>query len=280
MSVEEYYLKVKVVADKLACVGSLVYEKYLLMQILNGLGPGYLDLALIITANKMSYDDAYALLLTHEARLEQNQSAKAMFNANYGMINANYSQVRGSKRRGGYSGYQGQFNIGNRNQNGGRGMIFNTYSRGFSTVGYTGNAGVRGQQMHAHTYRPMLHNKHNFNMIHGSSSMSNGDGSNDNVPICQICHKALRTADACWHRYIDTYVPLPRQFERGRGQKYAYMANFEPQFGSASQFEDSFATEYPSYQTPDMNSLATHQSPDIFSNSEVTYIANFEGPAD
>ena len=43
----------------------------------------------------MSYDDAYALLLTHEARLEQNQNVKAMFNAKYGMINVNYSQVRG-----------------------------------------------------------------------------------------------------------------------------------------------------------------------------------------
>lgn len=91
MSIEEYCLKVKVVADKLACDRSLISDKDLLMQILNGLGPGYLDLASIITANKMSCDDACALLLTHEARLEQNQSTKAMFNANYGLMNANYS---------------------------------------------------------------------------------------------------------------------------------------------------------------------------------------------
>lgn len=43
----------------------------------------------------MSYGDVYALLLTHEARLEQNQNVKAMFNTNYGMMNVNYSQVRG-----------------------------------------------------------------------------------------------------------------------------------------------------------------------------------------
>ena len=64
MYVEEYCLKVKVVADKLACASSPISEKYLLMQILNGLGPRFLDLASIITANRMSYDDAYALLLT------------------------------------------------------------------------------------------------------------------------------------------------------------------------------------------------------------------------
>lgn len=57
------------------------------MRISNGLGPSYLDLISIITANKISYDDAYALLLTREARFEQNQNAKAMFNANYSMIN-------------------------------------------------------------------------------------------------------------------------------------------------------------------------------------------------
>ena len=55
----------------------------------------------------------------------------------------NYSHIRENNRRGGYSGYQGQFNAGNRNQNEGRGMFFNTYSKGFSAVCYTGNAGGR-----------------------------------------------------------------------------------------------------------------------------------------
>ncbi|KAH9769757.1 retrovirus-related pol polyprotein from transposon RE2 [Citrus sinensis] len=204
MSVEEYCLKVKAVADKLACAGSPVSEKDLLMQILNGLGPGFLDLASIITANRMSYDDAYALLLTHEAKLEQNENTKDLFNANYGMMNANYSQFRGNNRRGGYNGYQGQFKAVGR---------------------YTGNAGGRGQQMNAYAYKPMLNHRHNFNMINGSTSMSNGNGSDDNVLICQICHKAGHAANVCWHRHFDNYVLQPRQFGRGRGHKSAYMAN-------------------------------------------------------
>ena len=86
MSIEEYCSKMKILANKLACAGDNITEKDLLIRTLNGLGSGYLDLASIITANKMSYDDAYALLLTHEARLEQNQNSQAMFNANHSMI--------------------------------------------------------------------------------------------------------------------------------------------------------------------------------------------------
>lgn len=39
MTVEEYFLKVKALLDKLACASSPVSEKDLLIQILNGLGP-------------------------------------------------------------------------------------------------------------------------------------------------------------------------------------------------------------------------------------------------
>ncbi|KDO41770.1 hypothetical protein CISIN_1g039115mg [Citrus sinensis] len=72
----EYCLKMKQVTDKLACAGSPVLYRDMLKQILNGLGAGYLDLATFITTSKLDYDDAYALLLTHEARLEQSQSEK------------------------------------------------------------------------------------------------------------------------------------------------------------------------------------------------------------
>ena len=120
LSIEEYCLKIKQVTDKLACAGSPVSDRDMLHQILNGLGVGYLDLATFITASKLDYDDAYALLLTHEARLEQSQSEKHMFNANYAnmsnwnnnsMINAYYAQIRGQARRGGYTGgVQGNYN--------------------------------------------------------------------------------------------------------------------------------------------------------------------------
>ena len=55
MYVKKYHAKMKMLANKLACASDNITEKDLPMRILNGLGPGYLDLALIIAANKMSY---------------------------------------------------------------------------------------------------------------------------------------------------------------------------------------------------------------------------------
>ncbi|KAH9751306.1 hypothetical protein KPL71_014242 [Citrus sinensis] len=109
MNIEEYCAKMKLLANKLACAGDIITKKDLLMRILNGLGSGYLDLASIITANKMSYDDAYVLLLTHEARLEQSQGTKTMLNANYSSMNANNSYMRGNFKRGTFgNGYYGR----------------------------------------------------------------------------------------------------------------------------------------------------------------------------
>ncbi|KAH9696661.1 retrovirus-related pol polyprotein from transposon RE2 [Citrus sinensis] len=162
MSVEEYCLKVKILADKLACAGSPMSERDLLMQVLNGLGTGYLDLASIITANKMSYDDAYALLLTHEARLEQT-----------------------------------------------------------------------------------------------------GAESDDNIPVCQICHKSGHTADACWHRYIENYVPQSRHFGRGRGPKSAYMTTW--------WYLDSGATHHLT------NNMANMQVREEFNGSDQLIIGNGQG---
>ncbi|KAL9440592.1 hypothetical protein AB3S75_019290 [Citrus x aurantiifolia] len=124
----------KMLADKLACAGDSITGKDLLMRIPNGLGSGYLDLAYIITANKMDYDEAYALLLTHEARLEQTQNATDVFNVNYSMMNANYSHIIGNSKKGSYGGgYRGvNSNFGGRRRpNFGRGMFFQHYLRGF-----------------------------------------------------------------------------------------------------------------------------------------------------
>lgn len=56
-------------------------------------------------------------------------------------------------------------------------------------------------------YRPTSHNKSNFNPTYGQKSFTIEDGSGENVPICQICHKSRHIADACWYRYVENYVP-------------------------------------------------------------------------
>lgn len=94
MTIKEYCAKMKLLANKLVYTSDTITEKDLLMRILNGLGPSYLDLASIITINKLCYNDTYALLLTCKARLEQNKESKTMFNTNYGTMNVNHSYMR------------------------------------------------------------------------------------------------------------------------------------------------------------------------------------------
>lgn len=268
MSIEEYCGKMKMLADKLACAGDSITGKDLLMRILNGLGFGYLDLASIITANKIDYDEAYALLLTHEARLEQTQNATDVFNANYSMMNANYSQIRGNSKRGSYGGgYRGvNSNFGGgRRPNFGRGMFFQHYPGGFTSGNSNFSSYGRGQPMYTHKSMP------------ANPSMHAGN-SDDTLPVCQIYHKKWHTADACWHRYGDDFVPSPKPFGRGRTAKSAYLTAFEPQF-STCPFEESFDMNclQPMYYSP--NSISPYTSKD-FTTPGAAYVANFEGPAD
>ncbi|KAL9444252.1 hypothetical protein AB3S75_017436 [Citrus x aurantiifolia] len=189
MSVEEYCSKMKTLVNKLACTGDNITEKDLLIKTLNGLGSGYLDLASIITANKMNFDDAYALLLTHKARLEHNQNPQAMFNANYGMVNANYansSHMRGFPRKNNFvNGSNGQY--GGRGQYFGRGMFSTSYSRGFpagnSVIGGFGRGNVAisfGINQFQHFHRPP-HIRNMFSPAH-NQNISTGEH-NELTPI-------------------------------------------------------------------------------------------------
>lgn len=115
----------------------------------------------------MSYDDAYALLLTREARFEQNQNAKAMFNANYSMINANHSYMRKTLRRGPYGG--------------GTGMLFSTYAIGFPASSSNFGVYYRGQAMQIYKWNT-FHPPTIIPAIHSGES-------DESVHICQIYHK-------------------------------------------------------------------------------------------
>ena len=50
----------------------------------------------------MEFDDAYALLLTHETRLEQDQDYKSVINANYAYGNAYYPKAYYAHPRGNF----------------------------------------------------------------------------------------------------------------------------------------------------------------------------------
>ncbi|KAH9695792.1 Fe2OG dioxygenase domain-containing protein [Citrus sinensis] len=249
-----YHFKVQESANKLDGLLSINKKRFVDASV-RRIGTSYLDLASIITADIMSYDDAYALLLTHEARLEHNQIAKYVFNANYGMVNSNYSLGRDSGRRRGYgcSRYHGHFNVGNMNHYGGRGMFFHAYSKGFPNDNGSYNL-ARGYSPQMPIHKASSHNKSVFNMSHDSFT----DESSDNALICQICHKSSHTADACWHRYTKNYIAPPSDMnpyyilDTFSIFGVAYIANFE---GPADQgwYLDSGATHHLTNNVANMN---------------------------
>ncbi|KAH9782587.1 hypothetical protein KPL71_008966 [Citrus sinensis] len=231
MNVEDYCMKMKALADKLACAGSPLNDRELLLHILNGLGPGNLDLASFITACRMDFDDAYALLVTHKPRLEQQeQDAKTVFNANFaqGMFN-------------GYSGFGGYGSGQNMHQM--KGKVFNGMS-------------------------PTMPSNFSGNSHQNAASISY------EVIICQICSKSGHSADVCWYRFNEDFIPAPsRVYNKGKTPKFAYMTNFEP-VNYMPSYMPSF-DEYSAGMSPVcMPGFHTPYSPGT------AYMANFEGPAD
>ena len=63
------------------------------------------------------------------------------------------------------------------------------------------------------------------------SFKSQASNSDDSMNTCQICFKAGHTAVECCHRFEENYIPqVPRQFQRGKGSKSAYITNYEPAY--------------------------------------------------
>ena len=97
------------------------------------------------------------MLLTHEARLEQNQSVKTMFNVNYSAMNVNHSYMSGNFRRVLLDFQQ----VLDRWFNVGRGMFHNSYPRGFPTG--IGNFKGYGRRQAMQFFRPPV--KSNFHPL-------------------------------------------------------------------------------------------------------------------
>ena len=75
MKVTDYFIKMKNIADNMAAAGSALSDDDLILHILFDLGPDYNYVATYITGQigvgKMDVNEAYAMLLTQEARIEQ-----------------------------------------------------------------------------------------------------------------------------------------------------------------------------------------------------------------
>ena len=278
LNVEDYCIKMKSIADKLASAGSPITEKDLMLTILNGLGSGFRDIATFITGSKMEYDDAYALLLTHETRLEQEQEDKGMFNANYAYYpKMFYAQSRGNFRRGGYTG-GGFGNFGGRNHIMGRG---NVHPQRFHSGGFRGGYGRGYSPGQTNTFNSFQVPRNPSQVTRGGFTGSNGmQGSSGNSEeiTCQICFKTGHTADVCWHRFVEDYMPTLRGFGKGKGPRAAYFSNFEG-FTPYQGYEDCDNLNYMSPNAYSSSTANNYSGSDSYIPA-AAFVANCEGPAD
>ncbi|KAH9779181.1 retrovirus-related pol polyprotein from transposon RE2 [Citrus sinensis] len=168
MKIRDYFIKMKNIADNMAAAGSTLSSDDLILHVLSGLGPYYNSVATYITGQvgvcKMNVNEAYAMLLTQEARIEQ-QSQMLVGVDMKNNFKANYAQNRGVKKGNmsagrGFGGYGHNSGFGNGGyykgsfgtDSAGAGIGFNTQFKSYQSGNQRGGGGVE----HFKTYLPNL----------------------------------------------------------------------------------------------------------------------------
>ncbi|KAH9801545.1 retrovirus-related pol polyprotein from transposon RE1 [Citrus sinensis] len=248
MKITDYFIKMKNIADNMAAAGSALSSDDLILHVLSGLGPDYNSVATYITGQvrvgKMNVNEAYAMLLTQEARIEQQSQMLAGVDMKNN-FEANYAQNRGVKKNnmsggrgfGGY-GYGHSSGIGNGGyykgnfdtDSAGAGTSFNNQFKGYQSGNQRGGGGG------------------NWNNNTGVGNFNNGKPINPkpqwntSKPTCQICLRPGHTANVCWKledfMASGAYRPPPN-----RGQKAAYLANMDAP-ADTNWYLDSGATHH------------------------------------
>ncbi|KAH9677218.1 retrovirus-related pol polyprotein from transposon RE2 [Citrus sinensis] len=120
MKITDYFIKMKNIVDNMAAAGSALSNDDLILHVLSGLGPDYNSVATYITGQvgvgKMNVNKAYAMLLTQEARIEQQSQMLAGgrgfggYGYNSGFGNGGYYKGNfGTESGGGGTGFNSQF---------------------------------------------------------------------------------------------------------------------------------------------------------------------------
>lgn len=172
-TVTEYVAKMRTLGDEMAAAGRPLEDEELVEYILTGLDDEYDSVVSSILAQSepVSMSELYSQLLAFETRLELRNNNN---NNSFG-CSANAANQRGH-------GGPGRFGRGAR---GGRNSNAPTQHGGRS-YNSSGNNFRQGS-----------------NSTHGNSNNGNSYGR----PQCQVYLKTGHTADRCWYRYDENYVP-------------------------------------------------------------------------
>ncbi|GAY68044.1 hypothetical protein CUMW_261070, partial [Citrus unshiu] len=207
LSMTEYFTKLRTISDGLALSGSPLSNIDIITHLITGLDHSYYLVVVYIEANMLTMDlsEAYAMLLTHEARLENskiadNKEAKSNYMANVAQI-GNFQKKGRGNWNGNFNtgrGFAGGFNNGGNFNSGGFAGNFNN---GNTNVGGFGRGGFGG-------------NRKNF--AQGGV-------------MCQICFRYNHTTADCRDGFNRNFAPsFPVQgYHPNQGPKSAYMATSE-----------------------------------------------------
>ncbi|KAH9688593.1 retrovirus-related pol polyprotein from transposon RE1 [Citrus sinensis] len=236
MKITDYFIKVKNISDNMAAAGSALSNDDLILHILSGLGPDYNSVATYITGQvgtgKMDLNEAFAMLLTQEARIEGPKKGN-MFN------------------RKGFGGYGYNSGSGNNHNSsfGNNGHYKGNFGTEFAGVGFNNqfNGYQSGNQRRGGNWN---NNNGSNNFNNGKPSMNPKPQWNASKPTCQICLKPGHTANICWKleefMASGAYRPPPN-----RGPKAAYLTNMDAPVDN-NWYLDSGATHH---LTNDMNNV-------------------------
>ncbi|KAH9695298.1 hypothetical protein KPL71_022713 [Citrus sinensis] len=128
MSMTDFFGKLKTISDELAIAGNPISSLDFITHLISGLGQLYYPVVVYIEANlaKMTINEAYSMLLTHEARLEAHRSsASKEAKLNYA---ANIAQTGSNNKSG--NQFNNNWNKNAGNSNGGRGGYGRGYTQG------------------------------------------------------------------------------------------------------------------------------------------------------
>ncbi|KAH7519003.1 hypothetical protein FEM48_Zijuj09G0231400 [Ziziphus jujuba var. spinosa] len=201
LGINEYWLKMKIIADDLEAAGEFVHETDFAYYILGGLGPEFDPVSENLNSrlDSIGLTEVRSRLLAYESKLEDYNSALSMnlghshsanmissvSHTDLNSVNLVQPPTHGHVETSGRN-----FQFSGSNSNVGRGFS----PRARFDRGFVGNYNYRNE---------------NYN-TRGRGFFGRGRGTNR--PICQVCKMVGHTGDVCYYRYAQPFqqsVPQP-----------------------------------------------------------------------
>ncbi|KAH9677458.1 retrovirus-related pol polyprotein from transposon RE1 [Citrus sinensis] len=266
MSMTDFFGKLKLITDELAIAGNPISSLDFITHLISGLGQPYYPVVVYIKANlaKMSINEAYTMLLTHEARLEAHQSsANKEAKLNYA---ANIAQTGSNNKSG--NQFNNNWNKNTGNNNGGRGGYGRGYTQGQGRGNWNNNWSDNGMQTGNYQGRGSFQTGNYQGRGYAGNGVyvsGNGNGNfarsgggfnigknfldpNIATVTCQICFKPRHTTAECRNKFNRDFAPFYPTFGYNPAQsqvpRAAFLTTSEGEMADQGWYIDSGATHH------------------------------------